>query len=503
MNKKISIASLANSLILIAFSVVHQTGCNAPSSTNPRKYNVVMIVSDALRQDVLGCYGGDARTPNLDWLAKNGVVFENAYSTSPWTAPSAVSMFTGNYATTYGCSPHAKTRRTGPIRIYVPRSEHLFVEALNQDGYVTAMKIENVNASMHNNLQGFESIPDSVSFDHVVDKIKSITGGDAYDSPAYKVYGGTELMETPAYQSSFGVMSHLLELDPEDNFFLLHWMLDPHYPYDPVEKFNSQIVVDESELPQDKKVYSRAMHTMADLSKAEQRYVRDLYIKEVESVDERVGFVVKTLKHKGLLDNTYIVFTSDHGEHFGEHGLFGHGGHGLGCHYYEDLLKVPLIIFGPELPKGKRFKDNVSNLDLMPTLKDLLRVEYEDDMQGHSYKALMFGDASRGGVLYFDDVRTHEQNDALLDGNFKLISLKDSNFELYNLTEDGGESVNIASSQPDRVASMYDAVLRLRKTNSDRQEKNIAALDEDDLRELSDQEKQDIIKKLKSLGYIR
>ncbi|MCK5618807.1 MAG: sulfatase-like hydrolase/transferase, partial [Candidatus Krumholzibacteria bacterium] len=111
-----------------------------------------MIVSDALRQDVLGCYGGDARTPNLDWLAKNGVLFENAYSTSPWTAPSAVSMFTGNYATTYGCSPHAKTRRPGPIRIYVPRSEHLFVEALNQDGYVTAMKIENVNASMHNNL---------------------------------------------------------------------------------------------------------------------------------------------------------------------------------------------------------------------------------------------------------------------------------------------------------------------------------------------------------------
>ena len=278
MTKKISIASLAYPLILSAFSVVHQTGCNGPSSTPTQKSNVVMIVSDALRQDVLGCYGGDARTPNLDWLAKNGVLFENAYSTSPWTAPSAVSMFTGNYATTYGCSPHAKTRRVGPVRIYVPGSEYLFVEALNQDGYVTAMKIENVNASMHNNLQGFELIPDSVSFDHVADKIKSITGGEAFDSPAYKVYGSTELIESPAYQNSFAVLSHLLELDPEDNFFLLHWMLDPHYPYDPVEKFNSQIVVDESALSQDKRVFSRATRTMADLSKAEQRYVRDLYI---------------------------------------------------------------------------------------------------------------------------------------------------------------------------------------------------------------------------------
>jgi arylsulfatase A-like enzyme len=488
---------------IVGFLCLGHSGCKAPSPVKTQKYNVVMIVSDALRQDVLGCYGGEARTPNLDWLANNGVLFENAYSTSPWTAPSAVSMFTGNYATTYGCSPHAKTRRIGPIRIYVPGSEHLFVEALNQDGYVTAMKIENVNASMHNNLQGFESIPDSVSFDNVADDIKRITGGKAHDSPVYKVLGNTELIESPAYQNSFTVLSHLLELDPEKNFFLLHWMLDPHYPYDPVEKFNSQIVVDESALSQDKRIYSRVIHTMADLSTAERRYVRDLYIKEVESVDERVGFVVKTLKHKGLLDYTYIVFTSDHGEQFGEHGLFGHGGHGLGCHYYEDLLKVPLLIFGPKLPKGKRIKDNVSNLDLMPTLKDLLGVEYKDDMQGQSYKTLMVGDASRDGVLYFDDVRTHEQNDALLDGSFKLISLKDNNFELYDLAEDGGESLNIASSQPDRVASMYDAVLRLRKTNSVRQEKNIAALDEDDLRELPEQEKQDIIKKLKSLGYIQ
>jgi arylsulfatase A-like enzyme len=503
MNKKMSIKSLAYSLILITFSTILQIGCSAPSDPSTQKPNVVVIVSDALRQDVLGCYGGDADTPNLDWLAKNGVLFENAYSTSPWTAPSAVSMFTGNYATTYGYSPHAKTRRIGPIRIYVPGRERLLAEALSQDGYDTAMMIENINASMHNNLQGFESIPDSVSLDHVAEKIKRITGGEAYDSPAYKVFGDTELMDSPAYQHSFAVLRHLLELKPDVNFFLLHWMLDPHYPYDPVEKFNSQIEVDESALPQEKRIYSRVVQTVAGLSNTEQRYVRDLYTKEVESVDERVGFIVETLKQKRLIDNTYIVFTSDHGEHFGEHGLFGHGGHGLGCHYYEDLVKVPLIVFGPELPKGKRVKDNVSNLDLMPTLKDLLGIEYEEDMQGQSYKALMFGDSSRGGVLYFDDVRTHEQIDALLDDNFKLISLKDRNFELYHLAEDGDEKENIASSQADRVASMYDAVLKLRKTNSERQKKNIAALNEDDLREFSEQEKQDIIKKLKALGYIQ
>ena len=67
-----------------------------------KRYNVVLIVSDALRIDVLGCYGGDAKTPNINWLAAKGALFKNAYSTAPTTLPSSISMFTGNYSMTYG-----------------------------------------------------------------------------------------------------------------------------------------------------------------------------------------------------------------------------------------------------------------------------------------------------------------------------------------------------------------------------------------------------------------
>jgi glucan phosphoethanolaminetransferase (alkaline phosphatase superfamily) len=67
-----------------------------------KKYNLILIVADALRHDVLGCYGGEAETPHLDRLAQSGVIFENAYSTSSWTPPASVSMFTSNYATSYG-----------------------------------------------------------------------------------------------------------------------------------------------------------------------------------------------------------------------------------------------------------------------------------------------------------------------------------------------------------------------------------------------------------------
>ena len=71
------------------------------NTSTPQKNNVIMIVSDALRSDVLGCYGGGLKTPNIDWLAENGVLFERAYSTSPFTPPSAVSLLTGNYPTSY------------------------------------------------------------------------------------------------------------------------------------------------------------------------------------------------------------------------------------------------------------------------------------------------------------------------------------------------------------------------------------------------------------------
>lgn len=85
-------------LLTIPFAF-HQ--CKQSSFQKAKPHNIILIISDALRRDVLGCYGGDCYTPNIDWLAQNGTLFENAYSTAPCTVPSSVAMFTGNYSTTY------------------------------------------------------------------------------------------------------------------------------------------------------------------------------------------------------------------------------------------------------------------------------------------------------------------------------------------------------------------------------------------------------------------
>ena len=459
------------------------------SVSNPeQKFNVVMIVSDALRQDVLGCYGGDASTPNIDRLAGLGVLFENAYTACPWTAPASVSMFTGNHATSYSCSPQRDSRRPLPTTIYVPRDESLLAEFLPQHGYHTGRMIENPNASIHNNFQGFAPIQKPKFTNQLADSIHLITGNRPIKS-------------TASIQASI-FLGYLLNQRPGELFFALHWILDPHYPYEPAAKFESRIDVDEARLSKPKKFYEKGVRNPNRLSEIEKRYYRNLYIAEVESVDERIGSVLKVLEFKNLLASTYIIFTSDHGEQFGQHGLYGHGGLGRGCHYYEGLMRIPLIIAGPGLPGGRRVKANVSNLDLMPTLKDLLRIEYDDNMQGKSFASVLRGADNRGRPVYFDDVKKHQQIDALVDDQYKLITLTDGTFELYDKSNDPEELDNLADQLPELVETMFEMIKIIRKENEGRRAYNITTLG-DNIEQPSEEERKRLIKKLKSLGYVQ
>jgi arylsulfatase A-like enzyme len=450
------------------------------------RLNVLMIVSDALRWDVLDCYGGEAVTPNIDRLAESGVLFENAYSTSPWTAPSAVSMFTGNYATTYGFAQLINT-----VQIYIPQSKILLAEFLHEHGYVTKMLIENEQASIHGNLQGFEALPDVRQFEEAVpagirERIESVTG--------------TILSGSPAYKNSLIFLSHMFNMPDTANFFTLHWMEDPHCPYSPVDKFKSRINVDPAKLSNPMDHYARCIKETPKVTSREKKYIKDLYIAEVESVDERIGFAFDVLEQKKLIDNTIIIFTSDHGELFGEHGRYGHGWFGHDCHYYEHLIRVPLIIAGGNLPKGARIKSKLSLLDLMPTIKDILGAEYEDDMQGESFKSLLFNNSAANRVVYFDDVREHDQVDALIDEPYKLICLEGDKYQLYDLSIDASEENDIAASHPELAESIYYKILKLRKENDIRRTKNEAVFDTST--DIIDVNKKKMIEKLRSLGYI-
>ena len=471
-------------LLPIIFIAACSTDDGTPIAER-KQPNILIIVSDALRQDVLGCHGGEARTPNIDQLAQSGVLFENAYTNSSWTAPSVVNMFTGRYADTYGTSPFRNT-----IRIHVPNSEAILSKALKATGYATIAMVENIHALLHNCLQGFEPPPKSDN-DKTRATITRIVGRDL----------SRELAERKELRDLINYMAWLLEAPKDQSFFTLYWLLDPHEPYAPVDRFKSRIDIDPLRLTQPESFYQQPKLQFQQLSDAEQDYIKKLYVAEVESVDEKVGFIIETLHEANVLDNTYIVFTADHGEMFGEHGRWGHH-----VFYYDALMKIPLIISGPGLPEGARRNTPVSLIDVMPTLKDLLGLVYEHDMQGESFHSVLLGNEAGDRSIYFTNVLREEVDyaqhaDALRDGDFKLIAWDSGELELFDLGTDIGEETNVAEQYPEMVKTMYEKMEHQRETNEARRLRNMVATA--DTTNLSSEEMREAAKKLRALGYVK
>jgi arylsulfatase A-like enzyme len=495
MNKKrflfLSIFVFVLLLAVLLFAVFKDDIIPPPSP----EYNVVMIVSDALRLDVLGCYGGEAKTPHIDWLAANGLLFKNAYSTAPVTMPSAVSMFTGNFSRAYGVIK--KERKYGipqDFFFYVNNQEKLAAESLNDSGYDVYMDVENPLAQRSNNLQGFKSLRDPGKMSRKEKKF------------VLKSIGISKLQGI--YKRMYDFLHYLLTVPEGKRFFLLKWIFDPHAPYKAPRKFREKIKFDVSKLPKKKNRYLFIGDLgMNKLNDVERLYMKELYKAEVEALDERVGYIIKALRKRNLLRNTIVVFTSDHGELFGEHGRMGHS-----LSYLQPLVNVPLIIMAPGLPRNEVTDTVVSHLDLMPSLMELMGAKFTNKAMGKSYAARIMDKKSEPKWPYFDRIsnpipmnNTYKKRncDALIFNWYKIITYnwkgKDY-FNLYDLKKDPSEMKDISMDEHKILRKLFRKVLRLRKINHSLLLKNLRALDKNVDISAEWKKTQD---KLKSLGYIQ
>lgn len=500
MKKKVMLLT-AMSLCAGILSSAFLANCNnGKNKGDNHRYNIVLIVADALRFDIPGCYGGDARTPNIDRLAENGTLFENAYSTAPCTESAVVAIFTGNYSSCYKVI-NTKKRLKGSKRIYsyyVNDSAKLPAEILKEMDFDVRMEVENGIATRSNHLQGFETLRhfEQMSKEEVafVEKTIGISTAEWED--------GSKLHHV------YNVLHYLLTAPDDKNFFLMKWFMDPHMPFTPVNKFKSGIVVDAAKLPEKIDFYStkrdinfRGIQKRRKITGYEYYYLKELYKAEVTSVDERIGFILKALESRNLLDSTYVIFTSDHGELFGEKGRRGHG-----TYLDEPLIHVPFIIAGPGIPKGKRVKSRISHLALMPALMDLLQVKQPGKMQGKSFKPLLQEKASRDVPLFFDGNSTNllanRSSYALIINDYKLIANRENEidrYELYNLTDDQAEKNNIFEKYPDVMKRMLQDMADFRKKNEALRKYNLSKIDKKvDLSEEWEKTRQT----LKALGYI-
>jgi arylsulfatase A-like enzyme len=439
---------------------------------------VLLIVADSLRADSLSCYGGAARTPHLCRVAEEGALFEQARSPAPWTAPSAVALFTGSHPGGFSDRPPGERDA-----VYSVGAEHeTFAEALAGRGYEAAADVDNFLVHQTGALQGFARL----------DPNTPGAGGAAAAIPS---------REEGALRT-YAVYDFLAAA--REPFFAVRWTLDPHAPYDPPAEYRAALEPLAAGLPRPLSFYASLGHQNAEnrlrrvapsMSGAERRLVRALYDAEVEWVDRRVGWLLDALDRRGLRERTLVVVTSDHGEAFGEHGLYLHG-KGL----YDELLRVPLLVAGPGVPAGLRVGAPVSLTDLAPTLAELLGVPCCAGAQGRSFAALLRGAAPGERVVYAGSPNhagrgTH----ALVEGSLKWIAHAGGGGALYDLAADPGETRDLAAERPadaQRLAARTEALVAETEALRTRR---LARRGADEL----DAVRRDTRRELEALGYVR
>jgi arylsulfatase A-like enzyme/Tfp pilus assembly protein PilF len=377
------------------WSVGHPRTATAPSGivlgslrgfVKPEDLNVVVITLDTTRWDRIGAYGDStASTPNIDRLAGEGTLFEQAIAAVPLTLPSHSTMFTGLLPPRHG------VRDNGG---YVLDRKHATLAAILKNGgrqtgaFVGAFVLDGKWGLD----QGFDVYFDK--FD--MTKYRSRSLGDVARRGAEVVENAMPWLESHAARPFFA---------------WLHFY-DAHSPYDPPEPFRS-------------------------------RFRDKPYAGEIAYVDFQIGRILQWLDTKGLAEKTIVVVVGDHGESLNDHK---EGTHGL--FIYESTMRVPFIIRAPySSMRGRRVKSVVRTEDLMPTVLDLAGLRSPDGIQGRNLTPLLTGVASDLELDAYSEslyARNHfgwSELKALRTGRFKYIEATQP--ELYDLEQDPGEQHNL------------------------------------------------------------
>ena len=409
------------------------------SATAP---NVVFIVLDTVRAASLSLYGYERGTSShLDEFATSGTVFEHALATSSWTLPSHGSMFTGRL-------PH---ELSADWLTPLDRTHQTLAESLAAQGYATAGFVANVlyateASGLNRGFTRYSDYPPSLAtvirqsllVRPLVNRVRDALG---HTDPLVKKTAGAVTNEFSTW------------LDVRDSpkpFFAFLNYFDAHEPYRSPPQFHPT----GGKTPDISKRRS--------WSPQEIQQSRDAYDSAITYVDEEVSNVISHLSQRNLLDNTLIVITSDHGEQFGEHGLFDHGNS-----LYRAALEVPLVIRLPgKVPAGLRVREPVSLVDLPATVIALTGASGGGQLPGRSLDRLwilpsapsmpVISEISKGiNLPPWVPISKGPMQSIVLDGVHYILN-GDGSEELYDFDHDPAEAQNLIG-RPE-MAGKIDAV---------------------------------------------
>lgn len=461
-------------LLMNLLGVITKVG-QAESSKPPipvvaaRVPNILLIVLDTLRADHLSSYGYSRKTtPNLDELAHEGTLFEDAFATASWTLPSHASMMTGRYL-------YEHRAGGSPLDGKFPT----LAEVLSSLGYVTAGFVANNEyCSVKSGLsRGFSTYEDH--FSTVADM-----GWRTY-------YGNLLLNELPqmGYYDYPG-RKHASEVNREffswlernhnTRFFAFLNYFDVHDPYiapSPYRtEFNTQ--PNQGNLV-NSLLFPRDFTGGRKLTGEEVQAEIDAYDGCLAYLDNQLGSLFDRLRVMGLLDSTLIIITSDHGESFDDHGFYGHGNN-----LYRNLTHVPLIIRYPsKVPTGLRIPEAVSLGTIPASVMDLLGFNSRSPFPGiplsthwsgllalrSELKGLAFAESLKG-IVHSPAYPLGRRgiSKSLMSSKWNLILHEESEAELFDTIHDSAESNNLATTPEGKaIVKQFGQEMKNLMTNED------------------------------------
>lgn len=422
---------------------------------SPGSRSVVLVTIDTLRRDHVGAYGSVANTPVLDKLAREGVLFEDAITPTPETAPSHASMLTGK---------HPVEHKVIANGIPLKNGYHTVTEQLAITGYRTGAFVSSFAAGSTTGFgQGFQVYDDEFS-PSVRGLARSRVARLALplllrfgDPAAYPWLLEREAPDTIAQALGWVEGGH-------GPFFLWVHLFEPHAPYES----RGAAAAASAGAPVDHRAIL-AQEPGYVYTAAEEAALRELYRQEVEYTDAQVGVLLEGLKSRGALDEVLVLVVADHGESLGEHGIkFSH--HGL----YDEVLRVPLIAWAappaagvePSFPPGSRVARQVDVGDVANTLLEFSGVPLLSGTRSLPLLSLARGADVPARPVQLLGRSTASLKDGQLygvrdPGGVKFIE-GDAGVELYDLGADPGELVDIAADQPATVTNGKANVAQLR-----------------------------------------
>ncbi len=420
-------------------TITTQDSTRRAASETGKRPNILVVLFDTLRADHTEPYGAtNVRTPNMLRLSREGTTFQNAYAPCSWTPPSVATLLTGanaSYHKTFGES------YVFPLDLpYLP-------EILKQNGYATT----------------------GISFNgHITKRWGFGRGFDAFHElglqrpallrkharpEAYAAYIWNEFIE-PATTTAAPFFIYLHELDP-------HGPYEPPPPYDTMYpgpyRGWADIVGRDIRLVRD---------GLTNLEQADYEHMNAQYRGEISFMDAYLGVILDRLEAAGQLEDTLVIFLSDHGEEFGEHGGIGHG-----VTLHNEVLKVPFIwSWNRVIRRGAAVPSTVGLIDFSPTILDFLSIPISDAMRGRSLKPLLTGKATGAPtrpLYYFMGDDTSGFARGIQRNDWKLIRQSASghdSYALYDLSRDPKEFNNLWSREPvigDALRQELDRTLRM------------------------------------------